>query len=78
MAQTKKKEAEPRVIDTSKIEGLSYLTVVQRKAVTKFDKWSHKFRYLATQGYETKEIAKILGKRYQQVRNTLVGPVPKA
>ncbi len=55
----------------------TWLTAAQRKTLESFTHWSEKFRYLAGEGFETKHIAKITGKIYQQVRNTLVGPVPK-
>ncbi len=55
----------------------TWLTVAQKKKLESFNRWSEKFRYLHAEGFETKHIAKITGKIYQQVRNTLVGPVPK-
>ena len=73
MSQTQRKVVE---VDEEK-EPNTWITAEQRKKMDSFTYWSEKFRYLAGEGFETKHIAKITGKIYQQVRNTLVGPVPK-
>ncbi|PHR96667.1 MAG: hypothetical protein COA78_28425 [Blastopirellula sp.] len=69
--------AKKTVIDTpaeTTVEVVT-LTAVQSKKMGQFERWSDKFRYLASEGIATKDIAKITGKRYQQVRNTLVTPL---
>ena len=73
MTQTQRKFIE---VNEEK-EPSTWITAAQRKTMDAFTHWSEKFRYLAGEGFETKHIAKITGKIYQQVRNTLVGPVPK-
>lgn len=59
------------------------MTAAQRKAVEGMETVSARIRYLAEQGYETKEIPHLIPNasggqlRYQHVRNVLKAPLAK-
>lgn len=53
-------------------EGFGYLPPIIRIKIPKTQTQSALIRWLAGVGYQTKDIAKFLDKRYQQVRNILV------
>lgn len=51
------------------------LTSEQTKAVEAIQTVSGRIRYLHSENYTTSQIAKVLGKRYQHVRNVLITPI---
>lgn len=45
--------------------------------ISKLESTSMKIRYLAYKNYSRSEIANILNKRYQHIRNVLITPIKK-
>lgn len=60
-------------MNTTKIK----LTKTQQSELNKLPTTSAKIRYLDSKDYTRSEIAKILNKRYQHVRNVLITPIKK-
>lgn len=61
--------------ETQKAATESGVTAAQQKHMKALPSTSARIRYLAEQGYSRSESAKILGIRYQHVRNVLVTPL---
>ena len=53
------------------------LKKVQQGNIDNMPTTSGKIRYLFKEGYEKADIARILGKRYQHVRNVLITPLKR-
>lgn len=63
-----KKESEMQKVTIKKIE---------KSKLVSFETVSAKIRYLDSRNYSKSEIARILGKRYQHVRNVLITPLKR-
>lgn len=60
---------------TTKTAVPSKVTKSQQESLDKLSTTSSKIRFLDSQGYTRSEIAKILNKRYQHIRNVLITPL---
>lgn len=67
MTDSIKKANDSKVVFTKAIE----------QQMSKLESTSMKIRFLAYKGFSRSEIAKILNKRYQHIRNVLITPIKK-